>query len=145
MGEGLSMSDLSITELLEAYGQWCRDDNNELGCKSPSLMLIKQAPHLCKDSVLSRKSATRLFISDDDALAVDRAMGALIDYSLVLYNIAYLKFVDGHSDRNIAKYYLSSIEYPDSDKQVPHTAVKPLLTEGLGFVNGYLIRSRASQ
>ena len=29
------MSDLSITELLEAYGAWVNDDNNDLGCKSP--------------------------------------------------------------------------------------------------------------
>lgn len=139
------MSDLSITELLAAYGAWVNDDNNDLGCKSPSLMLIKTAPKLCKDSVLSRKRTATLFISDDDALAVDRAMDALIGYSLVLYNIAYLKFVNGRSDRDIAKYYLSSIEYPDSDKQVPHTAVKPLLTESMGFINGYLISSRASQ
>ncbi len=106
-------------------------------------MLIKTAPKLCaKDAAKVSKRSLVGFISDEMALAIDRAMSVLMQEYLVLYNILMLKFVRGYSDRDIAKYYLSNIEYPDSEKQVPHTAVKPLVTQGMGFVNGYLIGNK---
>lgn len=136
------MSDLSITDLLFAYGAWVSDDNNELGCKSPSLMLIKSAPKLCKDVKPSKQRVVN-FIDDETALAVDNAMGVLMQEYLVIYNILMLKFVNGYSDRDIAKYYISVIEYPNSKKQVPHTAVKPLVTQGMGFISGFLVSNKS--
>ena len=137
------MSDLSITDLLFAYGAWVSDDNNELGCKSPSLMLMRSAPHQCKDSVKAASRRTVAFIDDETALAVDNAMSVLMQEYLVIYNILMLKFVNGYSDRDIAKYYMSVIEYPNSKKQVPHTAVKPLVTQGMGFISGFLVSNKS--
>lgn len=137
------MSDLSITDLLFAYGAWVSDDNNELGCKSPSLMLIKTAPKLCsKDSVKASKQRVVCFIDDDEALAVDRAMNRLLRHSVHLHNIVTYYFVYNWSERKIAKDYWSEFEYPNSDKEAGVYHVKPLLTEGIGFISGVLCRDR---
>lgn len=139
------MSDLSITDLLFAYGAWCCDDNNDLGCKSPSLMLIKSAPKLCKD-VKASKQRTVSFISDDDALAIDRAMSALKSDSLhtyYLYRILDCYFIGGWSYSRISKDYWSAIEYPCGTKEVAQYHIKALISEGMGSINGYLIANRA--
>lgn len=137
------MTDLSITELLFAYGAWVSDDNNELGCKSPSLMLIKSAPKLCKDSVKASKRRVVDFISDDEALAVDRAMNKLMRHSVHLHNIVAYYFIYNYSERKIAKDYWSQFEYPNSDKEAGVYHVKPLLTQGIGFISGALARDMA--
>ena len=137
------MSDLSITDLLFAYGAWVSDDNNELGCKSPSLMLIRSAPKLCKNSVKPSKRRVVDFISDDEALAVDRAMNKLMRHSVHLHNIVAYYFIYNYSERKIAKDYWSQFEYPNSDKEAGVYHVKPLLTQGIGFISGALARDMA--
>lgn len=140
------MSDLSITDLLFAYGAWVSDDNNELGCKSPSLMLMRSAPHQCKDSVRAASRRTVAFISDDDALAIDKAMNALKNESLhtrYLYRILDCYFIGGWSYKRISEDYWSAIEYPCGTKQVAQYHIKALISEGMGSINGYLIANRA--
>lgn len=140
------MSDLSITDLLFAYGAWVSDDNNELGCKSPSLMLMRSAPHQCKDSVKAASRRTVAFISDDDALAIDKAMNALKNESLhthYLYRILDCYFIGGWSYKRISEDYWSAIEYPCGTKQVAQYHIKALISEGMGSINGYLIANRA--
>lgn len=137
------MSDLSITELLEAYGAWVNDDNNDLSCKSPSLMLIKSAPKLCKDSVKASKRRVVKFISDDDALAVDRAMNQLLRHSVHLHNIVTYHFIYNWSERKIARDYWSGFEYPCGTKEAGVYHVKPLLNQGIGFISGALCRDMA--
>lgn len=137
------MSDLSTKGLLFAYGAWVSDDNNELGCKSPSLMLIKSAPKLCKDSAKASKRRVVDFISDDEALAVDRAMNKLMRHSVHLHNIVAYYFIYNYSERKIAKDYWSQFEYPNGDKEAGVYHVKPLLTQGIGFISGALARDMA--
>ena len=140
------MSDLSITDLLFAYGAWVSDDNNELGCKSPSLMLMRSAPHQCKDSVKAASRRTVVFISDDDALAIDRAMEALASDSLhnyYLYRIIDYYFVGGWSYSRISKEYWSAIEYPCGTKEVAQYHIKAMVAAGAGFINGYLISNKS--
>lgn len=139
------MSDLSITELLEAYGAWVNDDNNDLGCKSPSLMLIKSAPKLCKDSVKPSSRRIVSYISDEDALAIDRAMNALANDSLhnyYLYRVIDYYFVGGWSYNRISEDYWSSIEYPCGTKKVAQYHIKAMVAAGAGFINGYLISNK---
>lgn len=137
------MSDLSISELLHAYGNWVNDDNNELGCKSPSLMLMRSAPKQCKDSVKAASRRTVAFIDDETALAVDNAMNALMRHSVHLHNIVTYHFIYNWSERKIARDYWSDFEYPDSEKQAGVYHVKPLLNLGIGFVSGVLARDIA--
>lgn len=135
------MSD--IKELLFAYGSWVNDDNNELGCKSPSLMLIKQAPHLCRDSVKPCSKRTVIFIGDCDALAVDRAMNSLMRHSVHLHNIVTYHFVYGWSVKKIADDYWTQFEYPCGKRKATNYHVNPLLNQAIGFVASELSRDIA--
>ena len=138
------MSDLSITDLMFAYGAWVSDDNNELGCKSPSLMLIKSAPKLCKDSVKPSKRVTVAYIDDDTAMAIDRAMKLLRERHLVLYHVVRYYFIYNWTVLDIAEDYLTVLEYgKDSKKKLSSYHTKPLLTEGMGFISGALARDTA--
>ena len=140
------MSDLSITDLMFAYGAWVSDDNNDLGCKSPSLMLMKSAPKLCKDSLNPSSRRTVSYISDEDALAVDRAMNALKSDSLhnyYLYRIIDCYFIGGWSYSRISKEYWSAIEYPCGTKEVAQYHIKAMVAAGAGFINGYLISNKS--
>lgn len=137
------MSDLSITDLLFAYGAWVSDDNNELGCKSPSLMLIKSAPKLCKNSVKASKRRVVDFISDDEALAVDRAMNKLMRHSVHLHNIITYHFIYNWSVKQIADDYWSQFEYPCGKKKATNYHVNPLLNHAIGFINCELINDKA--
>lgn len=139
------MSDLSITDLLFAYGAWVSDDNNELGCKSPSLMLMRSAPKQCKDDKPPKRAQVS-FISDDDALAIDRAMKALASDSLhnyYLYRIIDYYFVGGWSYSRISKEFWSAIEYPCGTKEVAQYHIKAMVAAGAGFINGYLISNKS--
>ena len=138
------MSDLSITDLMFAYGAWVNDDNSDLGCKSPSLMLIKSAPKLCKDSVKPSSRRVVAHITDDEALAVDRAMKLLRERHLVLYHVVRYYFIYNWTVLDIAVDYLTVLEYGnESKKKLSSYHTKPLLTEGMGFISGALARDTA--
>lgn len=133
------MSDLSITELMFAYGAWVNDDSHELGCKSPSLMLMRSAPKQCADTVKPSKRVTVAHITDDEALAVDRAMKLLKERHLVLYHVVRYYFIYNWTVLDIAEDYLTILEYgQDSKKKLSSYHAKPLLTEGMGFISGAL-------
>ncbi|STZ55566.1 Uncharacterised protein [Moraxella lacunata] len=77
-------------------------------------------------------------ITDDEALAVDKAVCELKREFLVLYNVLFLHHVYGWSYRQISRRYLTPLEYPhqvgmknsDSRKRfVCHKTVKRLIDE----------------
>ena len=133
------MSDLSITELMFAYGAWVNDDQVSLNCKSPSLMLMKSAPKQCSDTVKAPSKRVVAHITDDEALAVDRAMKLLRERHLVLYHVVRYYFIYNWTVLDIAEDYLTILEYgKDSKKKLSSYHTKPLLTEGMGFISGAL-------
>lgn len=101
----------NIVELLEQWGAWARDHHDGLGCKSPSQMLMLQAPK-ADTAQESKYQNTPPYISDDDALVVDKAVGKLHDQSPVLGNILALRYRDNMSLRQITRYYITPMEYP---------------------------------
>lgn len=134
------MSD--IRDKLSAWGAWSRDSNN-LGCKSPALMLMRSAPHLDRDALIALKRPSADFISDDDALRVDAAMGQLSRYSVQLYAILTLHYAYGWSVNKIAQDYWSKFEYPDGTKQATNYHVNPLFFEGIGFIGRAMMLDNA--
>ncbi|MFK3999844.1 hypothetical protein ACI2I3_00655 [Psychrobacter namhaensis] len=138
------MSDLSITDLMFAYGAWVNDDQTSLECKSPSLMLMKSAPKQCADAVKQPSKRVVAHITDDEALAVDRAMKLLRERHLVLYHVVRYYFIYNWTVLDIAVDYLTVLEYGnESKKKLSSYHTKPLLTEGMGFISGALARDTA--
>lgn len=125
-------------ELLTAWGQWANDNYDGLDCKSPSLMMLALAPH-ADSSDRVKSSRERAYISDEDALRADSAIGDLQRHSALLCAILRLHYQYGWSVRKIARDYLTKLEYPDSNKQVSHPAAGLLLERAVGIVEGRLI------
>ncbi len=128
---------------LAAWGAWARDDNECLGCKSPSLMLMSQAPHLDKQALLASKRPSAPFIDDDTASLVDKAMGELSRYSVHLYAILSLHYRYGWSINRIAQDYWSKFEHPCGTKRASNYHVNPLFFEGVGFIGRAMMTDNA--
>lgn len=130
------MSD--IKELLKSWGNWANDHQDDLGCKSPSEMLIKSAPHAdSSDKPVKRVLAD--YISDEDALMVDKAVGKLARHSVLLWAVLRLHYQYGWSVRKIAIEHLSELEYPCGTKQSTSYSVSQLLERATGVIEGCMI------
>ena len=123
-----------IKTILASWGAWANDHRDNLDYKSPTLMLMAQAPHLDKTALIASKRPSAPFIEDSVALAVDRAMGELSRYSVHLYAILTLYYQYGWSIKRIADEYWSKFEYPCGSKRATNYHVNPLFFEGVGFI-----------
>lgn len=146
------MSD--TVELLKAWGQWSRDNHN-LGCKSPSLMLMRSAPH--KDKLDAPTRVAQLaYISDDDALRVDDAVAdlksnserldALVGYYCDNKDMSFLSKAMRH--RVIKNTYIGNMSLDDVARDINYFLGKPLfspvrvtrvLESAIGFIDGRLV------
>ncbi|WP_413520609.1 antiterminator Q family protein [Psychrobacter glacincola] len=146
------MSD--TVELLKAWGQWSRDNHN-LGCKSPSLMLMRSAPHKDKSDAPT-KVAQLTYISDDDALRVDDAVAdlksnserldALVGYYCDNKDMSFLSKAMRH--RVIKNTYIGNMSLDDVARDINYFLGKPLfspvrvtrvLESAIGFIDGRLV------
>lgn len=120
-----------IDPLIE-WGKWARHDYGYYS--SPMYQLMKQNNPKFNTGWLGRVPQ----ISDDDALKVDKAVCELARHSVILANILRLRYINDCSLREISKYYLTPLEYPEQasmdwengrKKKVHPQAVARLLDE----------------
>lgn len=133
------MNELDIKELLSAWGEWANDHHDSLGCKSPSQMLMKSAP-FADTNEKPPKSVQVAYISDEQALMIDKAVGKLARHSVLLWAVLRLRYQFGWSIRRIAKDHLTPLEYPDDkQKTVHHTIAEKLLERAVGIIEGAIL------
>lgn len=133
------MSD--IKDLLLAWGAWANDHHDSLSCKSPSDMLMRSAPFADANEKPS-KGVHVAYISDENALMVDKAVGKLARHSVLLWAVLRLHYQFGWSIRRIAKEHLTPIEYPnDKEKKVHHTVAAQLLERAVGVIEGAMLNN----
>lgn len=126
---------MNIEQILTAYGAWCNNHQDALGCKSPTAMLMQSAPHQCKDSaVKAAKRSLVAFISDDDALALNLIMSDLRRHSVLLYNIITLVYVWGQSIRWVTDYLNGR-----SSEKYTRISVGKLLERGHGYIERAMV------
>lgn len=131
--------DRDVKEVLRSWGAWANDHHDGLGCKSPSDMLMKSAPFADANEKLS-KSVQVAYISDEQALMVDKAVGKLARHSVLLWAVLRLHYQYDWSIRKIAKEHLTPIEYPnDKEKKVHHTVAAQLLERAVGVIEGAML------
>lgn len=125
-----------IDPLIE-WGKWSRHDFGYYS--SPMYQLMKQNNPKFNTGWLGRVPQ----ISDDDALKVDKAVCELAHQSIVLANVLRLRYINDCSLREISKYYLTPLEYPEQasmdwgakrSKRVHPQVVARLLDEAEKFV-----------
>ena len=105
------MSDLSITDLLFAYGAWVNDDNNDLGYGNPFNAILAAAPHLADDEEdceqpVQFKNASHM--TDLDAAVVDTVLIRLAERHYHLYVLLMAHYVRQWSERKIARKMVMS-------------------------------------
>ena len=115
-----------IKEKLEAWGHWANDHGDSLDCKSPSAMLMRSAPFSDKADI-PRIGAHSGYISDDDALMIDRAVGRLARHSVLLWSFIIKHYQYGMSVRQLAREH----------KCTAHK-IKAYIERAIGFIDGCL-------
>lgn len=130
-------SDIRI--ILLAWASWARQQDG-LGFKSPSKMLINSAPEVdsCDYGVGARYDSD-LFISDEKALIIDRIIGILLKAHEVEARCLLMRYVDGKYPKQIAQDYLTDIKYgKDSHRTVSEYVAVKYISFAEGFVSGFI-------
>ena len=126
--------DLEVQNLLASWGHWVLADGTGLGYTSPMAMLMRG--HVVEKS----KPRTAMFITDDEALKVERLVTILCEHKPLEGKILLLKYVERMSASSIAKYYLTPLKYgKDSDKQVSSYQAAQHLARAEGFITGLIL------
>lgn len=100
------MTELDIKDKLAAWGAWSRSDSNRLGYISPCLLMMR-------GNVAETRRAPRAhYISDDEAMLIDAAIKMLRQDYEVLFQIVRRKYYRCWTAKEIARYYLTDVEYP---------------------------------
>lgn len=94
-----------MINLVEEWGKWSRHQGYERH-STPLFELMR------KNGCFNTGNHREPNITDDEALAIDKAVLVLKKNWLVLYSVLVLRYVKGVSLRDIAKYYLTPLEYP---------------------------------
>lgn len=148
--------DRDVKVKLAAWGNWTRNVGDKGGCSSPSQALINCAP-FC-DSEVKRYARYDFveYISDEEALEVERAMATLKSYSARL-DIALGHMLENELDDDnllicvlmypvLNRYYrsdeslrcIASQLTKDLGRKVTHVKVQVILERGIGFIDGRL-------
>lgn len=118
-----------MSDLIREWGKWAGQNIDNLGSQSSWLLVMRN------NVEIERYDGCN--ITDDDALKVDKAVSKLAKHSVVLLNVLCYKYLAGWSPRDIAKNYLTILEYGiDSKKQVGKETAYQMLARAEGFVLG---------
>lgn len=94
-----------MKNLVKEWGIWSR--HNGYDKHNTPLLAFMRA-----NGAVSYGSYNEPNITDEEALAVDKAVSALRREFLVLYNVLFAHYVLGWSYRKISRRYLTPLEYP---------------------------------
>ena len=151
--------DIKIT--LAAWGAWTRDIGSGGSCSSPAQALINIAPF---GEVAKRRARydSVVYISDEDAIQIDRAMATLKRYSarldvalghmldaeleddnlmvcVLMYPVLEMHYRYDDSYRSIANELTR-----DLNKKITDVKVKAIVERGTGFIEGILIDAQCA-
>lgn len=101
----MRLGDCKMRNLIKEWGLWSRHNGYEKH-DTPLLAFMRA------NGAVSFGSYNEPNISDDEALAVDKAVCELRREFLVLYNVLFMYHVWGWSYRQISRRYLTPLEYP---------------------------------
>lgn len=126
--------EVEVQNLLAAWGHWVLADGTGLGYTSPMAMLMRG--HVVEKS----KPRAAMFVTDDEALKIERLVTILCDHKPLEGKILMLKYIEHMSANAIAAHYLTPLKYgKDSPNKVSsHTAVQHI-ARAEGFITGLII------
>lgn len=119
-----------MRNLIKEWGLWSR--HNGYDKHDTPLLAFMRA-----NGAVSHGNYNEPNISDEEALAVDKAVGLLKAEFLLLYHVLFMYHVCGWSYRQISRRYLTPLEYPhqvdmddtDSRKRFVHPQIVKRMLE----------------
>lgn len=94
-----------MKNLIQEWGLWSRHNGYDKH-NTPLLALMRA------NGAISYGNHNEPNITDEEALAVDKAVCRLRREFLVLFNVLFARYVLGWSYRQISRWYLTPLEYP---------------------------------
>lgn len=113
---------MSIENKLREWARWANTVEADIGYKSIWHSIERNAPHVDTEEIASTPARLAL-ISDEEAALIDKAVANLGKNNVVLANIIKKRYLRNNNCREIAKYYLTPLQYPhqagmsDKDKR----------------------------
>ncbi len=130
------MDSLDIQDHLEAWGLWVLADGNGLGYSSPMAAIMRG---YVVEPCSHKKRFTR-YITDDNALIIERYVTKLCQCRPLEGKILKLKYIEQMGDRTIAREYLTPLKYgADSEKKVSSSQAANLIAFAEGFIIAAMI------
>ena len=128
-----------IRRILLAWASWARQQDG-LGFKSPSKMLINSAPEVdASEYGAGSRYDSDLFISDEKALIIDRIIGTLLKAHEIEGQCLVLRYLHGQYPKQIAQNYLTEIKYgKDSHRTVSEYVATKNIALAEGYVSGFI-------
>lgn len=114
---------MSIENKLREWARWANAVDTDIGYKSIWHSIERNAPHSDTTEELTSKPARLALISDEEAALIDKAVANLGKNNVVLANIIKKRYLRNNNCKEIAKYYLTPLQYPhqsgmsDKDKR----------------------------
>lgn len=133
----------SIEDKLTAWARWSNSHSDGTGYTSIWEAIERNAPVIDSNSAPVRSSGSQPMMSDDEAGKIDRAICRMKRSAPVLEKIIRKRYLRKNNDYEIARYYLTPLEYPEQasmpwghkdKKRVSPDLVKPLLKAAIEIV-----------
>ena len=128
-----------IKRIIMSWANWARQQDG-LGFKSPSKMLINSAPEVdASDYNVGARYDSDLFISDEKALVIDRIIGILLKAHPIDGECLVLRYLHGQYPKQIAQDYLTDIKYgKNSHRTVSEYVAVRHIAFAEGFCSGFI-------
>ncbi len=135
-----------IQDVLRAWGAWCRSGRDQLGYKNNWDAILAAAPKPKQSDDTDVKIRWDLivdidddFISDKQALKIDRIIALIAKHAPAHAECLRLKYEAGKIPKDIAQGYLTAFLYGDSGKQAGEHRVREYIAHTEGLIMGMLM------
>lgn len=102
---------MDIKSRLKEWGRWSNADDSGVGFKPIWEAIERHAP--VQDTGVELRKASKPLIHDDEAIEIDRAVSSLNRENPVMAKIIKKTYVRKNTVQEIARYYLTPLEYPE--------------------------------
>lgn len=116
-------------ELIE-WGRWVRQDYHGLEAQSHWLMMMRDNTHTMRPTPAN--------MTDERALAIDKAVCALATHSLLLYELFWRYYVSAHSLRHLSAYLYKLRADGKYQGACSANSANALLNNATGYIAGVL-------
>lgn len=107
------MKQKTVEQKLYDWARWANAIDTGTGYKSIWQSIERNAPHVDTEQVVNIGKVRPSLISDEEAGKIDRAVAYVTKQNAVLGGIIKKRYLRNNTKKEIARYYLTPIEFPN--------------------------------